>query len=259
MGGPPGNGDLARAFDFILRADMAGTRRAPSRSGTAVLMPECPLRQDSNYLLASDPPPGADAAALAGEADRVLGAAGLRHRCIFFRDTLAGERLAPGFEALGWRTFRGVLMALRRPPRAGALPPGGPVRRVEASVLRAAREASILGYPWGTPEVARQLLDARDHVPVETRHYAVLEGGEPAAWVEMYLEGGTAQVEALFTAERFRRRGHGSALVLHAAAEARRAGADLVFLCADAEDRPRELYRRLGFEEIGGYLKFTRG
>lgn len=245
---------LARAFDFVLRADMAGTRTEAFRWGTVVSMPECPLRHDSNYLLVLEPVPSA--AELAAEADRIQGAAGLRHRCAMFRDAAAGERLAPGFEALGWRTFRGLVMALRRPPER-IVDPSLAVP-TDAAALRAAREAEILRYPWGTPETARQLLSARDHIPVETRHLAVFAEGVPASRAELYLDGGTAQIEAVATEESYRSRGYASAVVLGAAADARTAGADLVFLCCDATDRPKDLYRRLGFEEIGRYLKFTR-
>jgi GNAT superfamily N-acetyltransferase len=246
--------DLPRAFDFILRADMAGTRTEPFRFGTAVSMPECPRRHDSNYLLVLAPVP--EAAALAAEADRIQGAAGLRHRCAFFRDAAEGERLAPEFEALGWSVFRGLVMALRRPPEQ-------PIdlsraMRTDAAALRAARQAEILRYPWGTPEVARQLLGARAFIPVETRHFAVFEQGIPASWAELYIDGPIAQIEAVATEERFRKRGFASAVVLRAAEEARTAGADFVFLCCDAADRPKDLYRRLGFDEIGRYVKFTR-
>jgi hypothetical protein len=44
--------------------------------------------------------------------------------------------------------------------------------------------------------------------------------------------------------------------VLRAAAEARSSGADLVFLVADADDWPKELYGRLGFDTIGRLTKF---
>lgn len=247
--------DLARAFAFVLRADMAGTRLRPFRWGTAVSMPECPLRHDSNYLLVEGAPEGMEAAALAAEAERIQGAEGLGHRSVMLRDAAAGERLAPGFAALGWEAYRGVVMAHRGPATED---PAVAVVRTTAAALRAAREAQILGYPWGTPEVARQLLDARDHIPVETRHFAVFADGEPASWAELYVEGGVAQVEAVATLERFRGRGLAGAVVLHAVAEARRAGADLVFLCAEAGGKARGLYRRLGFEEIGGYVKFTR-
>jgi predicted N-acetyltransferase YhbS len=40
-----------------------------------------------------------------------------------------------------------------------------------------------------------------------------------------------------------------------AIAAAREAGADFVFLVADADDWPKEWYARLGFEPIGRYVK----
>jgi ribosomal protein S18 acetylase RimI-like enzyme len=58
------------------------------------------------------------------------------------------------------------------------------------------------------------------------------------------------------TLESHRGRGYARALILHAAAEARRAGAKLVFLVADDEDWPKELYRRLGFDELGLVYEF---
>jgi hypothetical protein len=47
-------------------------------------------------------------------------------------------------------------------------------------------------------------------------------------------------------------------VVLAAIAAARRDGAEFVFLVADYEDWPKELYRRLGFDELGYYLKFIK-
>jgi GNAT superfamily N-acetyltransferase len=120
------------------------------------------------------------------------------------------------------------------------------------------REREILLQPWGTPEVARQLLDARDCIPVPARHYAALEAGEPASWAELYVEGDVAQVEAVATREKSRNRGLASAVVLHAVRDARAEGARLVFLCCDALDWPRLLYGRLGFDVLGEYVNFTR-
>lgn len=255
MSGPP-SGDLARAFEFILRADMGGTRREPFRWGTVVSMPEAALRHDSNYLLVEGLPEAIDARALAAETERIQGGEGLRHRSVMFRDAAAGERLAAGFAALGWKPFRGIVMAHRRAPEKPA--DAAAAVETDAEALRAAIEAQILGYPWGTPELVRQFRLVRPLLPVPARYFAVLLDGEPASWAEMYVEGGIAQVEAVATAERFRNRGLASAVVLRAVDEARGAGADLVFLCCDAEDWPKDLYRRLGFDEIGRYVKFTR-
>jgi len=44
--------------------------------------------------------------------------------------------------------------------------------------------------------------------------------------------------------------------VLAAIEAARRGGGEFVCLVADANDWPKELYRRLGFDTVGHYTKF---
>ncbi len=70
-------------------------------------------------------------------------------------------------------------------------------------------------------------------------------------------EARAAQVEDVGTLPEHRGRGYASAVVLAAIAAAREHGADFVFLVADKEDWPKELYRRLGFDELGYYVKFV--
>jgi N-acetylglutamate synthase-like GNAT family acetyltransferase len=248
--------DLERALDFLARADMAGSRTEPFRFGTAVLTPELPLRYDSNYLVVESLPDGVSAAELADEAERVQGSAGLGHRLLFFRDAALGKRLAPDFAGLGWEEQRHVVMVHRR--RSERRTDITIVREVAESDLRPAREAVIRTYPWGTPEVAEQLLDAKRLIAVEARFFAVVVGGSVATYADLYLEGDVAQIEDVATVPERRGRGYASAIVLRVAAEARAAGAELVFLVADAGDWPKELYRRLGFDEVGEYVKLLR-
>jgi ribosomal protein S18 acetylase RimI-like enzyme len=242
--------DYERAVEFVMRGDLFGTRVEPWKYGTAVFTPEIPLRHDSNYLVLERDGDAADIAAEAHDVQSELG-----HRIIDVWDEALGERLAPGFERLGWEIGRFVFMAHRRPPEREvdvAL-----ASEVDAITLRAARERDILSYPWGTPELAEQLLEARRLNPLETRFYAVLVDGEPVSWTDLYLDRDTGQVEAVATAPEHRNRGYASAVVLRAVEEARSAGASFVFLVADAEDWPKELYRKLGFDEIGRYVKFV--
>jgi ribosomal protein S18 acetylase RimI-like enzyme len=248
--------DFDRAFEFMLRADMAGTRTEPFRFGTAVFTPERPLRYDCNYLLVENVPVGVTANDLAHEADRVQGAAGLEHRLLFFRDASLGERFAADLVDKGWRCDRHVLMSGRRAAERDV--DTSAVAEVPHAVIRPARERQIRSYPWGTPEVARQLLEAKHHIPVETRFFAVLVDGGVASYADLYLDGDIAQVEDVATVPEHRGRGYASAVVLRAVNEARAAGASLVFLVADAEDWPKELYRKLGFDDIGANLKLLR-
>jgi ribosomal protein S18 acetylase RimI-like enzyme len=248
--------DLARAHAFLLRNDLLGTRTEPFRYGTAVFAAEFPLRHDSNYLLVPRVPRELGAAALAAEAERLQGGAGLGHRCILLWDGAAAERLVPELAAEGYVAHRGVVMAWRRTPHREMDLSG--VEEVEPQRLRAAREHDMMQYPWASPEVVRQMLEARARIPAGSRSLATFVDGEAACWVELVMEHGVVQLEALATVERFRRQGHATRVMLRAMDEARRAGARLVFLCADASDWPREFYARLGFDEIGRYLRFTR-
>jgi ribosomal protein S18 acetylase RimI-like enzyme len=102
-------------------------------------------------------------------------------------------------------------------------------------------------------ELARQLieLDRRLADAIDVRHYAAFVEGEVAAYAALYLEGAVAQIEDVATLPAHRGQGLARAVVLHAVSEARRAGAELVFLVADGADWPQELYRRLGFDAIG--------
>ncbi len=251
--------ELDRALDFIVRADMFGSRHVPFELGTAVFEPRLPLRHDSNYLFIGPLPPNVGAREIAAHAEALQGAAGLSHRSLLFRRSSDGDRLAPELHALGWTKFEGVVMRLKQPVELEA--PASSCFGAEAvdfEQLRAVREQQILTYPWATAEVARQLAGARQFSPVPVRHFTVRQAGIPVAWVDLILEGDTAQVEELATVAAARGRGHARTLMRHAIAQARASGAEFVFLCADAVDWPRHFYSRLGFESIGRYVKCTR-
>jgi ribosomal protein S18 acetylase RimI-like enzyme len=70
------------------------------------------------------------------------------------------------------------------------------------------------------------------------------------------VDGADAQVEDVGTLPEHRGKGYATAVILGAIEQARASGADFVFLVADAADRPKELYRKLGFDELGHYTKF---
>jgi GNAT superfamily N-acetyltransferase len=240
--------DLARAFAFMRLADMLGTRVEQSPYGTAVRTPELPLRQDSNYLLVDRT--DARAVDLARELDR------LSLRALVVRGEEAAARLANEFSALGWQAHRHLVMAHRRPPERTA--DTGLVTEVGEQTLRELRRRITLSYPWGSPELAEQLLEAKSMMTerVETHFLAVVVDHEPVAYADLYLGEGVAQIEDVLTLEKHRNRGYASALVLRGIEEAKRRGVTLSFLVADADDWPRHLYARLGFDVIGRYAKF---
>ncbi|MFL5930120.1 MAG: GNAT family N-acetyltransferase [Gaiellaceae bacterium] len=247
--------DLSRIHRFEREVEMAGTTAVDSPLGVGMLTPELPRRHDSNYFLLERAGTAQEAMV---EADRILGGAGANHRVILTFDEELGRRLEPEFLAAGWGRQLHVFMAHRREPTKDA--DLSTVSEVDEAALRPGRTKAICAYPWGSPELAKQLLDAKVLLGrrAETRFFGVQVDGEIVAWSDLYLAQGMAQVEDVATLEEHRQKGYASAVVLRAVREAQAAGADLIFLVADDEDWPKELYERLGFEIVGRSYKFIR-
>jgi ribosomal protein S18 acetylase RimI-like enzyme len=249
------NEDVRHAFDFMTRGELAAASRVePFRYGRAFFAPELPLRHDSNYLLVETEPEGAEQ--LAAEAERLHSRAGVRHRIALVPDEEIGERLAPEFERLEWNVQRGLVMLSRREPERDV--DTAFVREVGEAALRHSRIRFTLDQPWGTPELAEQLLEAKRRIPFRKRFFAVVVDGEAVSWADLYLEGSTAQIEDVATLPEHRLRGYATAVVLRALRDAHASGADFVFLVTTADNRAQDIYRRLGFDEIGRYVKFLR-
>jgi GNAT superfamily N-acetyltransferase len=247
--------ELARIHRFEHEVEKGGGERIDSPLGFGVLTPQLPLPHDSNYVHVDRAAGSAEAIA---EADRILGGAGRDFRVIVTFDDEVGGRLRPQFDALGWRTRREVFMVQRRAPAKSA--DLSLVREVGEAELRPGRMREILGYDWAWPELAEQILDAKLLLAdrAETRFFGIAVGDEFVSWSDLYLAQGIAQVEDVATREDHRGKGYATAVVLRAVEEGRRAGADLVFLVADDEDWPKELYGRLGFDPVGHLYKFTK-
>ena len=243
--------ELSRAYDFLARGDMGGTRVEESPFGRAVYTDELPRRLDGNYLWVDR---------TAEPEELVAEAARLARRLIFVPDPAIGDALAPWFKEHGWRVDRHVVMAqLREAEREADL---SLVREVPEPELREARKRVLANEPWATPAVLDQIFAAKALIGdrVRTRFFAVELGGEVVSYSDLYLDDADAQVEDVGTLPEQRNRGHATAVVLGAIAAAREAGAEFVFLVADAHDWPKELYGRLGFDEVGHYTKlFTPG
>jgi ribosomal protein S18 acetylase RimI-like enzyme len=238
---------LNRAYAFLERADMAGERLENSQVGVAVFDDRVPRRLDSNFLRVDSE---ADPETVQSEAER------LGRRMIHVPDSEVGERLAPHFRLKGWLVRRHVLMAqLREPEREEDL---SIVSEVDEPMLRAARHQVVTGQPWAKPEVMAELFAGKELIGqrVRARYFAVVLDGLVVSYTDLYQDGADAQIEDVGTLHEYRERGYASAVVLAAIKMARTEGAEFVFLVADLEDWPKELYRRLGFDELGYFVKF---
>ena len=109
-----------------------------------------------------------------------------------------------------------------------------------------------------TEEVLDQIFAAKRLIGerVRARFFGVVVDGEVVSYADLYQDGADAQVEDVGTLDEHRGRGYARTVVLAAIEAARREGAEFVFLVADANDWPKELYGRLGFDTVGNYTKF---
>jgi ribosomal protein S18 acetylase RimI-like enzyme len=252
--------ELERIVEFLRELDgLSAEREVPSRFGTAYLHSEVPRVWSRNYLVADTDLDEALAELLVAESDRILGGAGLRHGKVEVYDEEAGARLEPGFRELGWQIHCEVLMVARRNPDRSA----NLSRAEEVSIdeLEPIWTEENRREPYGSDEETVRQLVANKWVVMtswDTRFFAARVDGAIASYCELYSRGGIGQIEAVGTVEEFRSRGLARATVSRALAASRAAGNDLTFLMARDDDWPRELYRKLGFDEIGCAYEFIR-
>ena len=263
--------DLRRALNFMTWVEnRCSTRIEPWRWGEAVFNDDFPRVYDFNFLRIDGVPDDFDFTELMDEAFQLHTAAGHKHRKVVIEDEAMGRSLQTRFGSGGWdaaallvMVYRGAGSAGPQDRRGGEPPPphGAVVRELSLSELRELRAAAFASGPIARdPEAMRQLLD-KDAVYLEAgngRFIAAIVDGRPVCSADLYSDGSTAQIEAVLTLEPYRRRGLATAVVNAALATALGEGHDFVFLIADADDWPKDMYARMGFQPAGMCWDFTK-
>jgi ribosomal protein S18 acetylase RimI-like enzyme len=252
--------ELERIVAFLRKQEgPTAERKEPFRFGTAYLHSQLPRVWSRNYLVADTDLDEASVDLLVAEADRILGDAGLHHRKVEVYDEQEGARLEPGFSKLGWDVHCNVLMVARREPDR----PADLTLTEEVGIdeLEPVWAEGIRGEPFGKDEETVRQLVANKRVVVasrDTKFFAARVDGRIGSYCDLYSDGSTGQIEAVMTLEQYRNRGLARATVSRALAASREAGNDMTFLMALKDDWPKELYRKLGFDEIGHVYEFVR-
>jgi GNAT superfamily N-acetyltransferase len=233
------------------------TRIEHFEGGRALFNDDFPFVRDLNYLRVDDTGSEITARGLAAEAQRVQEPAGLVHRKVAIDDEALAERVAPGFQELDWQIDRLMIMARHRAPTRKR--PPGIAREIDLEAIKRARELSLEDEGGHSEEVKAQLRDMVEVVARagNARFFGAEVGGENVSVCELYVDSGSAQIEAVMTLTKHRGKGLATAVVLAALETADARGSELVFLTADADDWPKELYAQLGFDPIGFTYDFT--
>jgi GNAT superfamily N-acetyltransferase len=251
---PPSSSDpdlaaRARAWRNALHASVCDVLE-PWAHGTVVRATSHPTYWDFNVVRVEEDP-AMSVEELAAFADQAL--AGFAHRRVDFDLVDAAEPLRNGFEAKGWKATRLLWMRHEVP-----MPPG-PEVAVEEVPYDAAHDLRLAWHQEDYPD-----LDPGDHHAhardISLRRGAkvlvVREGTEPVAFAQLERDGTAAEVTHVYVHPEYRGAGRGTALT-RAAVDAASDFQDL-WITADAEDRPKELYARLGFRPAWMTMEFLR-
>jgi GNAT superfamily N-acetyltransferase len=218
--------------------------------GTVVRATAYPSYFDFNVVRVEEDP-AMSVQALMGFADDAL--AGLAHRRVDFEVIAAAEPLRAGFEAQGWRALRLLWMRHEVP----LLP--GPRVAVEPVPYDAVQELRVAWHREDFPDqdpaayhAAAREVALRRHVQV----FAVREGIAPVAFAQLERDRAAAEITQVYVHPEHRGAGRGTAIT-RAAIEAAADVCDL-WIVADDEDRPKELYARLGFRPAWTAMEFQR-
>jgi GNAT superfamily N-acetyltransferase len=240
-----------RLLEFELALDRRSNEKIVDYEwGTAFLSPALPLAWDANWALVERS--GMTAAEVVAATEESLG--DFEHRAVAIRDEAEGERLAPKIEPLpGWETERNLYMILR----------GDSEPEVSDEVLETPlagcedlRRELIRGeFPADTDnleELVHQLLEmGRRTGEAGGDRWFVAPEAHPAAACCLLSSDEIGQVEDVGTLASARGQGLAQAAIRAAIAASRQAGHRHTFIVADADDWPRLLYEKLGFETCG--------
>jgi ribosomal protein S18 acetylase RimI-like enzyme len=226
--------------------------------GRVFLCPTLPLVWDLNWVLLERE--GMRADEVIAVADEALAA--FDHRAVAIRGEADGERLAKEFEDVpGWEVETTIYMLWRgdTEPRGTSEVRETPLAGCEA-LRRELIHAGLSEEEAGGDREAttEQLLEMdRRFAAASGDRWFVAPPEEPASACCLLSGDGIGQVETVGTLAAARGRGLAQATVLAAAKASREAGHRVTFLSADADDWPRRMYEKLGFE-TGGTMHVLR-
>jgi ribosomal protein S18 acetylase RimI-like enzyme len=225
-------------------------------TGRVIRQPAFPHVFDANVVRHPRLDPGDLDPALAQLA-APLRAVGARHLQITCDATPLSDRLRSGLRSRGFLCDRLLVMTLpgtlaRRASRdvtIGSVPDEVPFDWYAETMDRMSREE-----PWYSPPVSREIigsLAAKAAAGALKLHVAQL-GGQAVGAAGLGLgDGATAGVGTIVTVgtvPEARQRRVAQSMVVTLAQRARAAGCDLVYLVARADDTPKDMYRKIGFE-----------
>jgi GNAT superfamily N-acetyltransferase len=226
--------------------------------GRVFLCPGLPLVWDLNWILIERE--GMAAAEVIAAADEVM--ADFDHRAVAIKGEADGVRLAAEFADIpDWEVETTIYMVWNGEAGHQATSevretPFADCERLRRKLIHAGLSEEKAGGDWEA--TTDQLLEMdRRFAAASGDRWFVAPPEEPASACCLLSGDGVGQVEEVGTLAAARGRGFAQTTVLAAARASREAGHRVTFLSADADDWPRQMYEKLGFEP-GGTMHVLR-
>lgn len=244
------------AFESALY-DRLVNKKVDFAYGTGMFNDEIPFKYDANFLRVEGSP-DVTAQQLADEAERLMDNGIYEHRRVVVADEELGASLQEGFEDLGWERSRYLWMEhVRAPSRESR----GLAFEMDNADHILTKQIFDRREPYSArDDVVLQMARSNEMIAAVTlrRAFGVRAEGVIASVCETYSDGTIGQIEDVATLEEHRGKGYGTEVVLAALASLQQAHHELIFLVADAEDWPKQMYEKLGFEGVGVTYQFIR-
>jgi ribosomal protein S18 acetylase RimI-like enzyme len=250
--------DFARAVAFERRAhERLAQDVVQLPYGLAFRDARLPLVFFANLLWVTAPSAGAvSVVEIVADADRALAA--FDHRWAVVEHEPLWRTLDDGFSAAGWSSETHVYMAHRGTPDRQAQLDGA--REVGADDILAAQQRFTQTQPWSIGDAGRQVVEHHRQfgILLHERCFAAYAGDDVCAYAKLRHLDGVAQVEDVVVLAEHRGKGLGRLVTTAALVAGMALDPELLFIVADDNDWPKQLYARLGFEPVGRTRAYHR-
>jgi predicted GNAT family acetyltransferase len=107
--------------------------------------------------------------------------------------------------------------------------------------------------PWCAGDAGAQIIEHHRDIGalLHERYFAAFDGDAVCAYAKLRHRDGVAQVEDVVVLPEQRGNGLGRLVTTAALAAGMQLAPELLFIAADDDDWPKQLYERLGFEPVG--------